>query len=133
MVLPPFTDEQRAAFNLLKESVTKPPVLRLPRTDLPCSVDTDACEYQIGCALQQEYEDGSRYPIGFWSRSLSAAEKNYSVGGERVPGGCLVRPDFAPVPRTEAVSPPYGPSALKWLLNLSDASSRLASWRLRLL
>ncbi len=65
---------------MLREAVTKPPILCLPRVDRPFSVDTDACDYQIGCALMQEQEDGTRNPIGFWSRALSPAEKNYSVG-----------------------------------------------------
>ena len=78
--LPPFNEEQSAAFQLLKKALLSPPILRLPRKDLPYSVDTDACNRQLGCALLQTYPDGTRHPIGFWSRSLNPTEKNYSVG-----------------------------------------------------
>ena len=49
--VPPFTIEQTEAFELLKKALIKPPVLRLPKSDLPYSVDTDACNHQVGCAL----------------------------------------------------------------------------------
>ena len=76
----PLTAKQREAFNLLKKALAEPQVLRLPRQDLPFSVDKDACEYQIGCALMQQHEDGKRYSMGFWSSTLSPTERNYSVG-----------------------------------------------------
>ena len=40
--LEPFTDDERDAFKKLKETLASPPVLRLPRENLPLSVDTDA-------------------------------------------------------------------------------------------
>ena len=55
------------------------PILRLPKIDLPFSIDTDACDYQIGAALMQTYEDGTRHPVGYWSRSLNPVEQNYST------------------------------------------------------
>ncbi len=72
--IPALTGEQ------VREAVKKPQILCLPRADLPGSVDTHACDCQIGCALMQEQEDGTRHPISFWSRSLSPEEKNCSVG-----------------------------------------------------
>ena len=74
--LPPFNEKQSAAFELLKNALLFAPILRLPLADLPYSVDTDACNHQVGCALLQTYPDGTRHPIGFWSRSLNPAEKN---------------------------------------------------------
>ena len=74
--LPPFNEEQSAAFELLKKALLSPPILRLPRADLPHSVDTDAYNHQVSCALLQTYRDGTRHPIGFWSRSFNPAEKN---------------------------------------------------------
>ena len=131
--LEPFTDDEWKAFHKLKEALASPPVLRLPRENLLFSVDTDACEYQIGCALMQLHEDGKRYPIGFWSRSLTPAEKNYSVGEKE----CLV------VVWAIQLLRPYlershfdlytDHQALKWMMDMTDASFRLARWRLRLM
>ena len=44
--LPPFNEEQSAAFELFKKALLSPPILRLPRADLPYAVDTDACNHQ---------------------------------------------------------------------------------------
>lgn len=76
-VLPSATLEQRQAFELLRESLLSAPVLQLPNTNKPFSVDTDACDHQIGAALFQEDDHGVRHPVGFWSRSLLPAERNY--------------------------------------------------------
>ena len=72
-------DEQVQAFRTLIDAVISPRVLALPVSGLPYSVDTDASDYGIGCALFQTHTDGERKPIGFWSRSLTDAERNYSA------------------------------------------------------
>jgi hypothetical protein len=41
-------------------------------------VATDASDYAIGAVLQQNFGNGLR-PIAYWSRKLSAAQKNYAV------------------------------------------------------
>ena len=81
----------------------------------------------------QLHEDGKRYPIGFWSQSLTFAEKNYS-GGEK---------EFLAVVWAIQLLRPYlershfdlytDHQALKWMMDMTDASSRLACWRLRLM
>ena len=131
--LEPFDEAQRGAFELLKQALSEPPVLRLPQKDLPYSVDTDASAYQIGCALMQTYPDGTRHPIGFWSRSLTPAEKNYRTGERECLATLwavqLLRPYLE---RTHFDLYTYH-IALRWIMNMTDASSRLARWRLRLL
>ena len=77
--LPPPSEEQRRAFDLLREALISAPILRLPDPSKPYSVDTDACNYQKGASLFQEDDTGVRHPVGFWSRSLLPAEKNYSA------------------------------------------------------
>lgn len=67
------------AFETLKAMLTSSLVLALPKFVLYYSVDTDTSDCQIGCALFQSQSDGEREPIGYWSRSLHAAEESYSV------------------------------------------------------
>lgn len=67
---------QQLMFDVLKAALTKPPALRLPKQDLPYSVKTHECSDQIVCALLKTHSDGTRYQIGFWSRSLIPEERN---------------------------------------------------------
>ena len=131
--LPPFNEEQSAAFELLKKALLSPPILRLPRAYLSYSVDTDACNHQVGCALLQTYPDGICRPIGFWSRSLNPAEKNYSVSEKE----CLAIVWAVQLLRPYLEGTHYDlytdHQALRWILPGSDHSGRLARWRLRLL
>ena len=130
---PPFTTEQTEAFELLKKALIKPPVLRLPKSDLPYYVDTDACNHQVGCALLQSYPDGTRHPIGFWSRSLTPAEKNYSVGEKECLAIVWAVQLLRPYLEGTHFDLYIDDHALKWMLSGSDHSGRLARWRLRLL
>ena len=128
-----FDRAQRNAFDLLNQALSKQPVLRLPQKDLPYSVDSDTSAYKIGCALMQTYLDGTRYPIGFRSPSLTPSKMNYSTGDREclaiVSAVKLLRPCLE---RTHFDL--YADHiALRWIMNMTDASSRLARWRPRLL
>ena len=79
VTLDPFGESERTAFLKLIEAISSPPVLALPKAGLPYSVDTDASNKQIGAALFQTHQGNERKPIGFWSRTLHAAEINYGV------------------------------------------------------
>ena len=95
-------------------------------------MDTDASATQIGAVLRQEQADGTTQPVGYWSRSLSPAEKNCSTT-ER---------EYLAVVWSSRLSRPYigntrftvrtDDAALKWTLHMSGAHGRLSRWRLRL-
>ena len=72
-------EEQILAFRSLIDSVLSPTVLALPVPGLPYSIDTDACDYGVGCALFQTHPDVERKPIRFWSRTLDEAEQGYAI------------------------------------------------------
>uniref|UniRef100_H3H6U5 Integrase catalytic domain-containing protein n=1 Tax=Phytophthora ramorum TaxID=164328 RepID=H3H6U5_PHYRM len=69
------------AFNSIKASLQRAPVLALPDETKPFSVVCDASDYAIGCALLQHDADGHERVISFQSRQLKAAERNYPVQG----------------------------------------------------
>jgi RNase H-like domain found in reverse transcriptase len=77
--LSPLSPEQVFAFDTLRASLVHPPILALPRIEGAYTVDTDASDRQLGCRLLQEQPDGTQKPIGYWSRGLTSAEKNYST------------------------------------------------------
>ena len=126
------TDEEYDAFEELKGKLISPPILALPRPGYKYTIDTDACDTQVGYCLLQEQPDGTLLPIGYWIRTLNKPEGNYSTSEKEclaiVWSISMLRPylevtEF--VIRTD-----HDP--LKWLLNLSDPTGRLGRWRLRL-
>ena len=94
--LDPLSPEAVKSFNRLRGALTEAPILALPRLGLPYYLDTDACEYQIGVALIQLYPDGTRNPVGYWSRSLNNAEKTTASLEKSVSLLSAVARSFAP-------------------------------------
>ncbi|ROT60874.1 enzymatic polyprotein [Penaeus vannamei] len=71
-------EEQVNAFTKLKNCLSLAPVLAFPKFDLPFILHTDASNVGLGAVLMQEHK-GNLRPVGFASRVLTSAEKNYSV------------------------------------------------------
>ena len=129
---PELTEEEMEAYESLKKALTEPPVLALPRSDLPYVLDTDASDKQVGAALMQKYPDKSLRPIGYYSRTLSDAERNYDTTHREclavIWAIMLLRPYLYGTTFTLRTDH----DALKWLLNMDSATGQLARWRLRL-
>jgi RNase H-like domain found in reverse transcriptase/Reverse transcriptase (RNA-dependent DNA polymerase)/Integrase zinc binding domain/Integrase core domain/Chromo (CHRromatin Organisation MOdifier) domain len=120
------------AFDTLRQKLLRPPILALPRRSGHLWLDTDASDAQLGCCLFQEQPSGPNLPLGYWSRTLNAAERNYSTTEKE----CLaivwavthLRPYLEGVEFTVRTDH----HALRWVMNLAEAQGRLARWRLRL-
>ena len=125
-------EKQEKAFRTLIEAICSPPILRLPRRNLPYSVDTDASNYQVGCALFQTDEEGARHPIGFWSRTLQGAERNYSTAEKECLAVVWALQTLRPYLAFEKFVVHTDHAALRWLFGISEPSGRLMRWRLRL-
>ena len=55
-------------------------ILAYPLFDRPYTLEIDASGRGIGAVLlQKQDEDGKLHPVAFASRSLNAAERNYSI------------------------------------------------------
>ena len=57
-------EEQQQAFETLKYSLTRAPVLARPDFSLPFCVQCDASDDALGAVLTQEFADGE-HPIGY--------------------------------------------------------------------
>ncbi|XP_038064800.1 uncharacterized protein LOC119735167 [Patiria miniata] len=70
-----WTPDVQHSFHTVKELIANCVTLRLFDPDLPVIVSTDAFAYGLGAV-----KGNSESPIAFASRTLTAAERNYSVG-----------------------------------------------------
>lgn len=131
---PPFhwTTETDKAFESLKSLLVNTPILACPNFDYPFDVHTDASDFGIGAMLSQTI-NGEEHPIAYMSRSLTGAERNYSVT-EREALAVLVALEhwrcYLENGRTFAVHTDH--SALQWFLSLTNPTGRLARWGVRL-
>ncbi len=73
--------ESRQAFTELKTRFTSAPILRHPDPECEFIVEVDGSNTGIGKILSQRHESPAKmYPCAFFSRKLTAAERNYDVG-----------------------------------------------------
>ncbi len=59
--------------------VTEEPVLSQPELDKPFELEVNASGFALGAVLLQWKEDNKRHPIGYYSSTLSEAERNYDI------------------------------------------------------
>jgi len=70
-----WTDEAQQAFDTIKKKISAEVLLSFPDYTKPFDLYPNASDYQLGTVLMQEGK-----PIAFFSRKLTSAQKNYSVG-----------------------------------------------------
>ena len=73
-----WSKEEQKAFDNSKSLLTTDTLLVHFNPDLPLILMCDASSYGIGAVLAHGMPDGTERPIGYASRSLSKAERNYS-------------------------------------------------------
>jgi hypothetical protein len=95
-------------------------------------LDTDASYEQIGCCLFQDHDDKEKHPLGYWSRGLTAAEKNYSTTEKECLSILWAAIHLRPNLEGKRFKIRTDHHSLRWVLNLADAPGRLARWRLQL-
>ena len=71
--------EQQKAFESAKELLQSADLLVHFDLAKPLILATDASDYGVGAVLSHQLPDGSEKPIGYASRSLNPAERNYST------------------------------------------------------
>uniref|UniRef100_A0A8C7ZML9 Gypsy retrotransposon integrase-like protein 1 n=1 Tax=Oryzias sinensis TaxID=183150 RepID=A0A8C7ZML9_9TELE len=80
-----WTQEAQAAFDKLKALFTSAPILIQPDPLRQFIVEVDASDSGVGAVLsQRESETGKLKPCAFFSRKLSAGERNYDMGNREL-------------------------------------------------
>ena len=74
-----WNQEQQKAFETAKELLQSADLLIHFNPDVKLVLASDASNYGIGAVLSHEMPDGTERPIGYVSRSLNPAERNYST------------------------------------------------------
>jgi len=126
-----WTEEQQAAFEKLKLLLISPPILAFPREDAETVVHTDASLIGLGATVSQ-IQDGKERVVAYGSRSLSRAEKNYSITELECLAIVFAVNKFRPYLHGRKFKVVTDHNALKWLCNVKDPNGRLARWALRL-
>jgi RNase H-like domain found in reverse transcriptase/Reverse transcriptase (RNA-dependent DNA polymerase) len=70
---------QRQAFQTLKESFSRRPILAVYKPNCPMRLEVDASGYATGGVLLQKLDDNRWHPIAFRSQSMVEAERNYEI------------------------------------------------------
>jgi len=79
MRLSPPTPEDQAAFDKLRVQLCHPPIIAILRKEGKYIIDVDTSSNQLGCCLLQQQPDGKYLPVGYFSKGLLPAKKNYTV------------------------------------------------------
>src|SRR5882672_10064936 len=74
-----WAEDKWKAFEELKWLITSTPILVQPNQDAQFQLETDASGYATGTVLSQLCKDDKWHPVGFTSKSLSGAERNYEI------------------------------------------------------
>uniref|UniRef100_A0A3Q1G3C6 Reverse transcriptase/retrotransposon-derived protein RNase H-like domain-containing protein n=1 Tax=Acanthochromis polyacanthus TaxID=80966 RepID=A0A3Q1G3C6_9TELE len=74
-----WNDERQVSFDQVRQLIVNSPALALFDPARPTIVSTDASDYGLGAVLTQMDNNGEERTVAFASRSLSDAERKYSI------------------------------------------------------
>jgi hypothetical protein len=73
------TDECREALETLIQMVTSAPVLAFPDLERPFELEVDTSAFAVGAILFQRDDQGRKRDVGYYSKALNPAERNYDI------------------------------------------------------
>ena len=122
-----WTDECNRAFEALKLKLITAPILSYPDFHLPFVLDTDASDKSIGAVLSQIC-DGKEQVIAYSSRTLSKAERRYSVTRKELLAVVTFVRHFKHYlyGRRFLLRTDHG--SLRWLFNFKEPERQVARW-----
>lgn len=124
-------DRAEKAFTAVKEALIAAPVLSPPDFSRPFTVQCDASDTGLGGVLTQVI-NGEEKVICFASRSLSKAERNYSVTERECLAVIFSIEKFRPYVEGSEFTVVTDHHSLLYLFRMKNPTGRLARWILRL-
>ena len=119
------------AFVNLKAALVSAPILQYPDPQQPFILDTDASAHGIGAVLSQLF-GGEERVVAYYSRALSAPERNYCTTRKELLAVVEAARQFHPYLYGAEFTVRSDHSALQWLRKLKDPEGQLARWLARL-
>ena len=123
-----WTTEREHSFQTLKQKLTSTPVLAYPSFDKSFILETDASIEGIGAVLSQPQEDAMVHPVAYASRSLTAAERNYSITELETLAVVWAITHFIPYLYGHDVTVITDHTAVKAILQTPNPSGKHARW-----
>jgi hypothetical protein len=119
------------SFDKLKAKLINPPILQYPHFNQEFILTADASQHAVGAVLSQGII-GKDLPIGYASRTLSKAEKNYSTIERELAAIVYGVQYFRPYLYGKKFKIVTDHKPLIYLFSISNPSSRLMKFRLKL-
>ena len=126
-----WSEEAQSAFEQIKALIASASILHRPSFDHPFVIQKDASDSGLGAVLTQTV-DGVERILGFASRTMTPAERNYSVTERECLAVLWAIRKFRPYVEGYHFTVITDHSSLKWLGNLHNPTGRLARWTLEL-
>ena len=127
-----WTESSEKAFRQLIKMLLSPPILVFPNHKLRFRLATDASNCGLGAVLSQISENDDEQVIAYASRTLNAAEKNYSTTEQELLAIIWACEKFRPYLFGVEFDLLTDHKPLTYLSALNLSSSRLIRWKMRL-
>lgn len=127
-----WTEEAEWALRKLKEVLTSPPVLVNPNFSKEFIIETDSSDKAVGAVLMQKDENDRSRPVCYFSRKLSATQKNYCATERECLAVLLAVEHFRHFIDGTHFKIITDAESLKWLMQFSGKSAKLLRWSLKL-